>query len=87
MAIVQLCAERRPEDEIRELAGFAAALGLPVTLADLGYAAPDEDGLRTIAERTCAAPYIGHFQRALDPDAVRQAMLQAEALHPRLAGN
>jgi len=84
--IVQLCAEQRPEDEIRELARFAAALGLPVTLADLGYAAPDEDGLRTIAERTCAAPYIGHFQRPLDPPAIRRAMLQAEALHPRPVG-
>ncbi|HYD67069.1 glycerol dehydrogenase [Azospirillum sp.] len=78
--IVQLCAEQRPADEIAEFAGFVASLGLPVRLADLGWAAPDDAGLRLIAERTCAAPYIGHFQRPLDADAVRGAILEAESV-------
>ena len=52
--LVQLFLEKAPQEEIREVMGFMKAVGLPMTLKELGVVgAPDEACLRRAAEAAC----------------------------------
>ncbi|MFN9660287.1 MAG: glycerol dehydrogenase, partial [Cyanobacteriota bacterium] len=50
--ISQLVLEGRPQSEIQEILRYQRAVGLPVTLAEVGVEASSDDQLRTIAERS-----------------------------------
>ncbi len=50
--LTQLVLEGRPSSEIAEILSFATAVGLPVTLAQVGVDASSDAQLRTIAERS-----------------------------------
>lgn len=60
--MAQLCLEERPDDFVSELIAFYRQVGLPVSLADLGFKGDESDAIRIIAERTVAdAPYVQQF--------------------------
>ena len=48
----QLVLEGRPQTEIEEIYRYQKAVGLPITLAEVGVDVASDDQLRTIAERT-----------------------------------
>ena len=50
--LTQLVLEGRPQAEIAEIYRYQKAVGLPITLAELGVDANSEDQLRLIAERS-----------------------------------
>ena len=58
--LVQLIVEGQPSAELDEVAGFARAVGLPTTLAELGLTSPNDSQLRLIAERTVAEGETAH---------------------------
>lgn len=75
---VQLLLERRPKDVLGDLDAFYREIGLPRTLRELGLARPAAEVADLIAELTCRAPYIGHFETALRPRDIAEAILAAE---------
>ena len=50
--LTQLVLEGRPQTEIEEIYRYQKAVGLPITLAEVGVDVASDDQLRTIAERT-----------------------------------
>lgn len=80
--IVQLVHEGRPEADCRDLARFAAAIGLPVTLAALGLASPSEADLDAIIAPTLAAPHIRHLRKPIDRAILAGCFRSADALSP-----
>lgn len=78
--IVQLVHEERPSAECAELARFAAGLGLPVTLAGLGLAAPSAADLDAIIAPTLAAPHIRHLRAPIDAAILARCFAAADAL-------
>ena len=52
--ITQLVLEGRPRTDLDEVLRFAVAIGLPVTLAELGLREPSADQIKTIATRALA---------------------------------
>lgn len=78
--IVQLVAENRPHDEVLEHARFCRALGLPVSFADMRVFGASPDELMDIAEKTCAAPYIGHLTPPADARRVADCLRHADRL-------
>lgn len=71
--LVQLQLERRDAAEMADMRAFFRATGLPVSLAELGFAGTAADRL-LIAELTSAAPHMKHFERALSPAEIVAAM-------------
>jgi len=78
--IVQLVAENRATEEILEHARFCHELGLPVGFADMQVFNVSEAELIEMAEKTCAAPYIGHLRPAADVARVVDCLKQADKL-------
>lgn len=76
--LAQLCLEERPGDFVSELKAFYRQIGLPTSLADLGFAGNEDDAIRTIAERTVAdAPYVQQFQSRVDSTNLAHALRKA----------
>jgi glycerol dehydrogenase len=50
--LTRLVLEGRPQTEIEEIYRYQKAVGLPITLAEVGVDVASDDQLRTIAERT-----------------------------------
>lgn len=65
-ALVQVQAEGRPEEEIRDLARFLEAVGLPTCSRDLHLQEPLDDQHRTIARYTMTAPHLANLPLAVD---------------------
>lgn len=82
--IVQLIAQEEPAAFVEDHARFTLALGLPVHLGQLGAVQLDSNELRTMAELTCRAPYIGNLRPTASPARVHEALVQADALGRRL---
>ncbi|WP_158598040.1 glycerol dehydrogenase [Noviherbaspirillum saxi] len=76
--IVQLIAENRPEEEVRSHALFCHSLGLPVRFADMRVFDISQAELIDIAEKTCAAPYIGHLTPSADVARVVDCLRRAD---------
>ncbi len=58
--LTQLVLEGRPQGEIDEIYRFQRAVGLPITLAEVGVDANSEEQLRRIAERSTIAGETSH---------------------------
>ena len=84
--IVQLVLEGRPDAELRAHVDLLARLGLPTTLAALGWTRVSGEQIAQVATLTLGAPYIGNFQSALDADAIAAAIVRADALGAASAG-
>lgn len=79
--LAQLVLEGRPAAAIREVQEFCAAVGLPVTLAELGIDNPAEGELRQVAEVACAPHESIHGTWfPVTPEAVEAALWTADAL-------
>lgn len=77
--VVQLMLERRPDAAIDAHLALLSRLGLPTTLAALGWTHASPDRIGQVAALTMAAPYIGNFQSALTADAIADAIVRADA--------
>jgi glycerol dehydrogenase len=79
--IVQLVLEDYPKEEIKEVIEFCLAVGLPVTLKDLGITEPYEAKLRKVAAVACADDEtIYNMAVSVTPNDVQRAILTADAL-------
>lgn len=77
--IAQLLLENAPMEEIGEVSDFCIAVGLPVTLAEIGVT--DVERVHIAAEKACAAgESIHNLLGDVTPDALYDALLAADAL-------
>ena len=82
--LVQLVLEERPEPFLAELLGFYARMGLPRSLAQLGYAGDVAQAAATIARGTWAtAPYVRHLVKPVDEARIERAIRVADAFGAR----
>ncbi|BHH83463.1 glycerol dehydrogenase [Desulforhopalus sp. 52FAK] len=58
--MVQLLMEDRPLEEIYELMAFYRAIGLPISLAEIGWENPSDEELGEVAARMCRVGSIAH---------------------------
>ena len=78
--LVQLVLENA-SDDLEEALDFCHAVGLPVTLADLGIKKPEPAKLKKAAELACAAgETIHNMPFKVTPDMVYSAIVAADAL-------
>jgi glycerol dehydrogenase len=79
--MVQMVLENYPREEMEEIIRFCKSVGLPVTLAELGIAQPDEKKLREVAELACApGETIHNTVTPVTPEIVYDAILAADIL-------
>lgn len=84
--MTQLVLEGREDAFVEDVAGFAASIGLPTTLAEIGLEDPSRDDLAVVAEAACAEEETIHNQPGeVTPEAVRDALVGADAIGRRLA--
>jgi glycerol dehydrogenase len=76
--LVQLVLEERSPEFLDDIRGFYRAVGLPVSLRELGVTHPSDEIFREIAAPTLAAPHAKNFQRTLAAQDLVQAMRQIE---------
>ncbi|MBX9455395.1 MAG: glycerol dehydrogenase [Rhizobium sp.] len=78
--LVQLAAERRPDEEILDLVGFHQRIGLATSLADLGMADPTGEEIGDIATWTMTAPHLKNLPLAVDAASIGDAIRTVERL-------
>ena len=78
--LVQLAAERRPDAELQDLAGFLRDIGLPVRLADLGMEEASVAEIDEIAALTMTAPHVVNLAHEVGAQDVAAAMRRVEGL-------
>jgi glycerol dehydrogenase len=79
--IVQLVLERRPRKMIQGAIRFCRSLGLPTTLADVGFSAGRTAELMKVAERSCLrGKPIHNMYFPVTPKMVHDAMARADTL-------
>lgn len=84
-SIVQTFAEDQPAHQIETHAKFCHAIGLPVTLDQLGAPNATDSEIIKMAEATMAAPYIGNLQPAADASRIANCIRLADALGRKFA--
>lgn len=79
--LAQLVLEDRPAAEVREVAEFAASVGLPTTLAGVHLDPTDTAQLRAVAEAACGAETsMANQPGHVGPDDVLEALRAVEEL-------
>jgi glycerol dehydrogenase len=79
--IVQLVLEGAPRATVEQVLGFSTAVGLPITLAEIGLPDPSGDLLGQVARRATAPGETIHNEPfEVTPDMVADALLAADAL-------
>ncbi len=79
--LVQLVLENAPEEELEEVMGFCASVGLPVTLEEMGVREIDPERIMDVARTACApGETIHNMPFAVSPEDVCSAILAADAL-------
>jgi glycerol dehydrogenase len=79
--LTQLVIEGRPQAEIDDIYRYQKAVGLPITLAQVGVDAGSDDQLRTIAERTVVPGESSHNEPfPVTVDALISALRAADQL-------
>lgn len=82
--LTQLVLEGQPTAEINEMLAFQRAVGLPITLAEVGVDANNDDQLRTIAERSVIPGESSHNEPfPVTAEAVISALKAADQLGRR----
>jgi glycerol dehydrogenase len=77
--LAQLCLEDRSDDFLVDMVGFFRAVGLPTTLAGLGFSGDRAACIRTIAQRSMAeAPYLKQFVGTVSEDTLVAALDAAD---------
>lgn len=77
--LVQRVAEYAPDDEVEDLRGFLRAVGLPVTLPELGMADPTAEEIHDIARVTMTAPHLANLARPVSEGDLVAAILEVES--------
>jgi len=85
--LTQLVLENIPEDELIDMLDWMVAVGLPVTLGELGITDTSREHLMPVAEAACAeGDTIHNLPFEVTPEKVYNAMLAADAYgHAALA--
>lgn len=79
--LTMLVLEGRPDQEINQVLDFCVAVGLPITLKQIGVDASNRDLLLKCAERACAPTETSHSEPfKVTPGPVLDAMLAADAI-------
>ncbi|MGI6151469.1 MAG: glycerol dehydrogenase [Christensenellales bacterium] len=78
--IAQLVLENAPEDELNEVLDFCQAVGLPMTLAELGIEEIRMDDLMKVAETACGLASMRRMPFAVTPRMACDAIIAADAL-------
>lgn len=79
--LVQLVLENRPTGTIEEVLNFCKAVGLPITLSQIGVTEITAEKIRKVAEATCTPGETIHNEPfSVSPDAVYAAILAADAI-------
>ncbi len=69
-----------PENELNEVYGFCKAVGLPITLAELGVSVENKAGLMEIARKSVEEDSSIHHEGSdITPEKVYEALLKADA--------
>lgn len=76
--LVQCMAERSPAAEVSELRDFLRAVGLPVSLRELGMEDPRPEEIRDIALIALTAPHVANLARTVTEDALVAAITDVE---------
>lgn len=77
--LAQLCLEERSSKFLADMVAFFRAVGLPVSLKDLGFSGNEQDGIRIIAEKSIAeAPYLKQFVGAVTTQSLIAALDRAD---------
>lgn len=79
--LVQLELEKRDQAFIADIRGFFAQVGLPLSLADLGFTGGTAE-IATIAELTAQAAHMKHFSRPISAADLVVAIETVEAATP-----
>ena len=78
--LTQLVLEDMPESELNDILSWMVAVGLPVTLGELGVTDLSREHLLPAAEAACAEnDTMGNLPFAVTPENVYHAMLAADA--------
>lgn len=83
--VCQMVLENTPTETVDKVMRFMVAIGLPVTLADLGVAA-EHDKVLAIAEKTANGPLIHQEPFAVTTERVYGAIIAADALGRKYKG-
>lgn len=83
--VCQMVLENTPAETVDKVMRFMVAIGLPVTLADLGVAA-ERDKVMAIAEKTANGPLIHQEPFAVTTECVYGAIIAADALGRKYKG-
>lgn len=79
--LVQLTLENAPAEEIEEVMEFCIAVGLPVSLADIGVTSISDEKLREVAEKACIPEESIHAMPfPITVDSVMAAIKTADAI-------
>ncbi|WP_018662691.1 glycerol dehydrogenase [Heyndrickxia acidiproducens] len=79
--LAQLVLENAPKEELETVINFIKAVGLPLTLKDLGVEEFVESEWRQVAEDACAeGDTMGNMPFAVSPDDVYNAIVAANAI-------
>lgn len=78
--LVHLAALQYSDAEIRDLAGFLADVGLPVSLAQLGADRTTPAEIAAMAAATMASPHMATLPKPLDQGAIAAAIRRVESL-------
>ncbi|THE66496.1 glycerol dehydrogenase [Salinadaptatus halalkaliphilus] len=84
--IAQLVLEGHDDAFVEDVAGFAASMGLPTTLAEIGLEDPSTENLEVVADVACATEETIHNEPfPVVPADVRDALVGADAIGHRLS--
>ena len=83
--VCQMVLENTPAETVDKVMRFMVAIGLPVTLADLGVAA-ERDKVLAITEKTAHGPLIHQEPFAVTTERVYGAIIAADALGRKYKG-
>ncbi len=83
--VCQMVIENTPAETVDKVMRFMVAIGLPVTLADLGVAT-ERDKVLAIAEKTANGPLIHQEPFAVTTERVYGAIIAADALGRKYKG-
>lgn len=82
--LVQLVLEKAPEEEINQVLNFCKAVGLPITLEDMGVKEIDLDKILEVGKLACAeGETIHNMPFVVTAEKVKEAILKADSIGKR----
>jgi glycerol dehydrogenase len=79
-ALVQVVAEKRPVEQVRDLGSFLQSVGLPTSSLDLNLSEPWDEQHWMIAEATMTAPHLANLPMPITPEDIVHAIAEVDRL-------